>query len=576
MDTVDSAERVQLEKAARLHWFHWAVVGLSLVLTISAWYFTKHQIQDKVARQFDRETQQSFDLIQERMEKYEDALWGGVALFDTVGMDVSHSDWQAYAQSIRIDAKYPGINGVGVIYAIAPDQLQEYLAHQRVLRSDYTIYPEHDQGVLFPITYIEPSDINAKAVGLDIAFEANRRQAAFKARDTGEAQITGPIVLVQDSQQTPGFLFYAPFYERAFDGDERSRAERFKGMVYSPFVMSRLMEGVLDKENRHVGIGISDGDTVLYDEHTDEEEDFDADPLFTETRDINLYGRTWTFEIWSAQSFREAQNSSQPIVILLSGIIIDILLVLLFFLLTRGNRRALRLVDMATHELQVRNDELEQFVYTASHDLKSPLLTIQGFAGFLQQDLQLGRTDRAEKFVDRIIQGTNRMRANVDDLLELSRVGRVIGEKQRVDVYELVSSLIAEMSVQIDESKSSFMIDEHTPMVNADPSALKQVFENLLSNALKYAQNEENTLLVRVGGKSENKQVLFFVEDNGPGIPDEYKEKVFGLFQRLSTTQEGTGIGLSLVSRIAQVHGGKAWVEDTPGGGATFWIAFPA
>ncbi len=574
---VSSMQRNQ-SQAVKIHWLYWGVVVALFLITIAGWEYAKRQLDEKVSQQFHREAQQSIDHIIERMRKYEDALWSGVAFCDAVGRDITYDEWVTYSESIRIDEKYPGINGIGVIYAFDRAEAEEFLEQQRVLRPDFKIHPSHSEDVLYPITYIEPVETNRKAVGLDMAHESNRFIAAKKARDTGSAQVTGPIVLVQDANQTPGFLFYAPFYKDAAHSTQEERVENFVGLVYAPFVASELVKGVLDRENRNVDIRLKDGADVLFDEHVVTEADYDADPLFTMSKRVFLYGREWTFDVWSAKSFRKAQNNSQPLMILLSGIGVDVLLVLLFMTnlmkMTKAYRVALDVADSATSELEERNKELEQFVYTASHDLKSPLLTIQGFTGFLKQDLEDGRTDRVDQFLGNIIEGTNRMRSNVDDLLELSRVGRVVGERQPVDVASFVSIIVHEMSSQLDDDHVHITVNDDIPTINCDIVTFRNAIINLISNALKYAQQEDKMLRITIGGETRDGEVCVFVADNGPGVPDKYKEKIFGLFERLKTVTEGTGIGLAIVSRIAINHGGRAWVEDTPGGGATFYMSF--
>ena len=203
-------EREKLIRAGRLQWFHWVVVGSSLILTIGAWYFSSSQVQEKVESRFQRESAQVVELITERMLKYEDGLWGGVAAIQGQGGDISHPDWLKVAKSLSIGEKYPGINGIGVIHRVAPEELSAYLEEQRNLRPDYAIHPRHEESEYLPITYIEPVATNAKAVGLDMAHETNRYTAAKKARDTGTAQITGPITLVQDAQKNRRVLVLRP------------------------------------------------------------------------------------------------------------------------------------------------------------------------------------------------------------------------------------------------------------------------------------------------------------------------------------------------------------------------------
>jgi len=341
------------------------IVALSLCLTFFAWYYSKRQLHEKLQVQFDRESDQVVELVKERMTKYEDALWGGVAFIETSNADLSDSTWARYASAIEIEEKYSGINGIGVIHALGPEQLPDYLAAQRIHRPAYRIHPEHTEVEFWPITQIEPLAGNEKAVGLDMAHEINRYTAARKARDTGQAQITGPITLVQDASRTPGFLFFAPFYQPKSHADP---TRQFVGMVYAPFVMKKLLEGVLDEEKRHVGLRIADRADVLFDEHVETEDDYDPHPLFKRTVDVSWYGRTWTFDIWSAKSFRAAASNREPLTILLGGLFIDSLLIGLFVMISRASRQALALADASTTALQARatelresNQELEQF-----------------------------------------------------------------------------------------------------------------------------------------------------------------------------------------------------------------------
>ncbi len=362
--TATSAEALQEErrvilKSSRLHWFHWAVVLLSLVLTFLAWQFSKQQVEKNVNEQFLRASKQVVELVQERMKKYEDGLWGGVAAIQSQGGDIGYLNWRKFADSLRIDEKYPGINGIGVIHHLQRSEVGEYLYRQRILRPDFKIHPEHDLEELFPITYIEPSVTNAKAIGLDIAHESNRYQAADKARVSGLAQITGPIVLVQDEGSTPGFLFYAPFYAGGVQPSLHARKKNFTGLVYAPFVFHKLMEGVLDKDRRQVRFSVKDGDDLLYDENLSDSQEFDDKPSFSREISIDLYGRTWTFAIQTTKSFRADNHSDQPTIVLSGGILIDVLLLTLFIFLSKANRRAVSLVDKTSDEYQRRTNELK-------------------------------------------------------------------------------------------------------------------------------------------------------------------------------------------------------------------------
>lgn len=347
-----------LDAAGTLRWFHWVVVALSLCLTLFVWDFSRTQVREKSSMQFEREADQAVELVIERMKKYEDALWAGAAFMSTQGGDVDHQLWQRYASLIQIEQKYPGINGIGLIVALSASQVPDFLQTQRVQRPDYTIHPPRIAAEYWPIHSIVPLAGNELAVGLDMAHEANRFAAAQNARKTGTAQITGAIVLVQDSMKTPGFLFYAPFYQRSLaDGDEATKSgaaesNEFAGLVYAPFVVRKLMEGTLQKRKRQVGIRITDGAQVLFDEHLAAEPDFDPQPLFKKQISIPLYGREWEFDIWSAKSFRENVDHTQPATILVAGFVIDGLLVVLLLVLSQTSRRALGLAGEMNADLE--------------------------------------------------------------------------------------------------------------------------------------------------------------------------------------------------------------------------------
>ncbi|CAN0502300.1 unnamed protein product, partial [Scytosiphon promiscuus] len=216
-----------------------------------------------------------------------------------------------------------GIKGIGVIHQVTPEHLKNDLLSQRLLRPDYKVHPPHKQNIYMPITYIEPTNVNAKAVGLDMAHENNRFTAALKARDTGTAQITAPIVLVQDNTKTPGFLCYVPYYARGENKTLEDRQKNFLGMVYAPFVFHKLMQGALNKEKREVSIRVLDKTNVLYNENKSSEKDYDPNPMFAKTLNLDLYGRSWSFDIQTTNSFRTAHTSSQPMMILLGGSLID-------------------------------------------------------------------------------------------------------------------------------------------------------------------------------------------------------------------------------------------------------------
>ncbi len=253
----------------------------------------------------------------------------------------------------------------------------------------------------------------------------------------------------------------------------------------------------------------------------------------------------------------------------------DGLLVLCSVVDISERKRSEEVIFAANAALQAKTAEMEQFVYTVSHDLKSPLVTMGAFLDILKEDLAKGDAASAEDAMRRVSNACARMQTLINDLLELSRVGTVDATITPIPLNELVSMVVEASAKQLTAAGIDVACEASLPTVNGERDHLYQVFENLLANATKYAASVPSP---RVVISSENRELEFLVKvsDNGPGIPPEHRERVFKLFHRLHPrTTSGTGVGLAIVARVMERHGGRAWVEDAPAGGACFVLAFP-
>ncbi len=227
-------------------------------------------------------------------------------------------------------------------------------------------------------------------------------------------------------------------------------------------------------------------------------------------------------------------------------------------------------------ELEQKNAELERFTYTVSHDLKSPLITIQGFLGYLDQDIRNGDTDRALSDIRRISAAARRMEHLLKDLLELSRIGRVSAEPQTVPFNMIVQEALELIAGRIAERQAQITVAPDMPAVHGDRRRLVEVVQNLVDNAIKFCDNQ-TVPEIEIGVHAvSSSDVVFFVRDNGVGIDPRYHDQIFGLFNKLDPQSEGTGVGLTIVRRIIEVHGGRVWVESAGrGAGATFFFSLP-
>jgi PAS domain S-box-containing protein len=227
------------------------------------------------------------------------------------------------------------------------------------------------------------------------------------------------------------------------------------------------------------------------------------------------------------------------------------------------------------NELESKNAELERFTYTVSHDLKSPLVTITGFLGYLEKDALSGDQAKVKAAIERITTAAQKMYSLLNDLLELSRIGRMMNLPERIPFEEVIREAVERVHGHLDPKGAEIKAHPNLPIVYGDRARLVEVMQNLIDNAVKYS-NPLTTPHIEVGATGDHEhQTIFFVRDNGIGIDPHFHERIFGLFNKLDIHTEGTGIGLTLVKRIIEVHGGKIWVESALGQGATFYFTLP-
>jgi two-component system sensor histidine kinase/response regulator len=228
-------------------------------------------------------------------------------------------------------------------------------------------------------------------------------------------------------------------------------------------------------------------------------------------------------------------------------------------------------VKERTQELEVANNELESFSYSVSHDLRAPLRIINGYGKMILKKNREKLDTQSVEDMEAIMKNATHMGNLIDDLLNFSKLGRAGIEKSHVDMSDMVKTAVIEVKNGY-ETNAEIKLSNFDP-VNCDPALMKQVWVNLISNAVKYSRKAEKPI-IEIGATGHNGSRIYYVKDNGVGFDMEHADKLFAVFQRLHkvTEYEGTGVGLSLVQRIISKHGGKIWAESKPNEGATFYF----
>jgi len=236
-------------------------------------------------------------------------------------------------------------------------------------------------------------------------------------------------------------------------------------------------------------------------------------------------------------------------------------------------KKAERVKESLIRELEAKNAELERFGYAVTHDLKAPLVTIRGFAEYLEKDAREGRGDRLAQDAARISEAVGRLQRLLDRLFELSRAGRAVGPPTAVPVGELVQESLRLLRERVASSGSGVEVEPSLPVVVGDRARLVQVFHNLLDNAMKFGEGRRVQVLARA---PQEGRVVVVVRDEGIGIDARHRDRVLDVFERLDPRGEGSGVGLAVVKRIVESHGGRVWLESEGlGRGTTACVELP-
>ena len=354
----------------------WLTLAISLLVTLLVWYVVKAQAEKVAYTDFSSRVEEVRAAIGQRMLAYEQVLRGGVGLFHASGR-VSRQQWRVYVESLKLDASFPGIQGVGFAQRVSPG---ERVAHIRRIRAegfpDYTIRPEGEREEYTSIVYLEPFNArNRRAFGYDMFSEPVRHAAMERARDSGLAAVSGRVTLKQETTEDvqAGFLMYLPLYRAGAPLDSvAARRQALTGYVYSPFRAKDLMHGTLGRKLADVDVEVYDGtrvapDTLMY--------DFDGirhdtpgahTPRFELRSELDVQGRTWTLWVATTPAFEARVDTGRAAIVAPAGVIISLLFAGIAWSLATHRSRAERLAERMTATVREREAFISALVDNAA------------------------------------------------------------------------------------------------------------------------------------------------------------------------------------------------------------------
>lgn len=569
----------------------WFTLVFFLTITVLVWHNERSQYEVRLQQSFNALADKVATVISSRMETYIDAHYSGVGFF-TGSNYVDRKEWRAYVDSLNLIDRYPGINGLGYAVQIEHADKEAFEAELREKEwPDYAIIPPGERKNYFVIKYIEPIEINGPALGFDMGSEITRRRAMEAARDTGKARISGKVILVQDANKTPGFLSYVPFYEGGgVPPTVEERREKFRGLVYAPFIMQDFMRGLLRNEledlSQLLSVDIYSGDegpdAMLY---LDKIQEYSGAQLtLSSAKVLSLYGQNWFLDLIPKPTFFEFAEKDVSNYFLFSGIAISFATFGLLLAITKTRAQALKLAQRMTVDLEKAKQRAEEatriksdFLANMSHEIRTPMNGVIAMADMLYET-ELSPTQK--KYTDIIKTSGRNLLEIINEILDFSKIeaGKINLSIQPFDLHHCLEDHASLMQPLAQEKSLEFTLkyDETLPQfMIGDETRLRQVFTNLVGNAIKFTHSGK----VQFDALYSDDELHFIVTDTGVGIPQEKQESIFRAFEQVSgfatKTVNGTGLGLSITKSLIEMMGGNIDVKSVMDQGSVFTVRIP-
>ncbi|HEV7919662.1 MAG TPA: CHASE domain-containing protein [Thermoanaerobaculia bacterium] len=557
----------------------WLVLAVFLGLTGVATMYVSRMADLAVRNRFDSAAQTTRDAIEGRIDTYVNVLTAANGLF-AAESSVTQDEFRNYVRNLDVQRRYPGMQGMGLMVRFPQDRLQEVISTMRGEGySDFRVWPkEPPRPEYTAVIVLEPQDPrNLAALGYDMSADPSRRTAMFRARDDGQPAATGRVELLPDGggERHVGFLIFIPIYLPAKPETPAQRRDALYGWVYAPFRAQELFSGPLAAQHQMFDlVEVYDGPRLLF------RQGADGDAHFTRRLQITVADRKWTVVFRRAGA--GAFSSLLSMATLAGGLVITMLFFTLVRLQTRGRFAAEATAERLRRsegELQRANQAKDEFLATLSHELRTPMTAIIGWARLLGEgDLDPETTGTA---IDAIQKSSRAQAQLIDDLLDVSRItaGKMHIDPRPIELAPVVAAALDSIAPAA-ETKGVRLERELPPrplVVSGDAHRLQQVLWNLMTNAVKFTPRGGS---VRVSLRGDNGDAVIEVTDTGRGIDPEFLPHVFERFRQADSSMTraytGLGLGLAIVRHLVEMHGGSVSASsEGEGKGATFVVRLP-
>lgn len=541
------------------------VAGLGI--TLGASQFARSAADENRAAQFDRNVDELRARIAQQMAKNDMALRMTAALF-VASRSVERDEWARYIDSLDSRQDLVGLQGFA-----------------------YARLGVDAAGARAPIELLGGYASDPRLEGFDLLEDPYRRGAIERALASADTGVIGPVLLMRDQERgmdvrhAPGFIMAHPVLaaDRSLPqpGEASLTGGQFSGVVLAGFHAREFFDRALGDSERFVELAVfvepqtvGADRVVLYASSASVLTPASPSIGIDLRREVPLdvFGEPWTALFIATPAFLAMTRDLTPQALLISGTAISMLIFGLALSTLGARARAEAIADERTAQLRGANLRLAEFAHVVSHDLRAPLRHLRGFVGLLGTEFK-DASPQAKEWMRFITDAAARMTQLMDDLLRYARLGREGLVPETVDLQRIAAELqVRAKSLRADAQVSVGAM----PSVQGSATQLAQLLANLVENALKFSP-ADTPPMVTLNALDLGESWQIRVSDRGPGVPAAHRERIFEPFQRLHRAEEvaGTGIGLAITRRVAELHGGSIHVEDNPGGGATFVFTLP-
>ncbi|WP_163833826.1 CHASE domain-containing protein [Spartinivicinus ruber] len=568
---------------------------MALLVTVIYLFFSAQRWeQEQQNNQAIKEMERAVEHMQDYLDGYLLSLFSLEKLFQSSNY-VSREEFQRFATGFV--SKYPGIQALEWV-PIVPSSERERLIHMAKVEGldnfEITEYNLHfnkierakQREIYYPVFYIEPLKTNETALGYDLGSNHRCLKAIEKTLQTLQPVATEKIMLIQTLQPEPVFLVFQPVIKDI---------NFVPGFVLGVFKILPLMEQL------HQHLSNLETTVLIYDENNEviynpgktinQQDNYKSlDNFINLSKTLSVANREWklNFQFKPQISFEHRFWSIWLLVV--GGFFIIGMLSYVLLIITGQAEATKRQIVRRTMELEASkhalseqtevleksNKALEEFAYIASHNLKEPLRGVSNYCQFISEDYKDKLDQQGSDMLNNMRKLTRRMESFINDLLKYSRVEYIDDVRIETDIMGLLVEVKENLSHLIKPPNVNVVTKEPLPTIYCNKTKMMELFANLITNAIKY--NKRKKIEIIIGCDINSVPSVFYVQDNGIGIPDHLQSKVFKIFQRLHTEDEyggGTGAGLSIVKKIIEAYRGSIWIKSKPGEGSTFYFTLP-